>query len=507
MAYNRDEAFYTRATTVVGANFLVLFAGFNASQSLQTSIHGKILGNISLCVLYSSFTLFSLITPMMLRALEDKLAQKWQFIIGALPYIVMILSNNIKFGDSFRPTWILFVFLNACVGMGAPIVWTAQTDFIGRCAAKISESCGENLSLTSSRLNAQFFGFFQFSGMIGSLVSGLVLLLAGTEAVFVLFNILGVFMSLSIIGFFFLPTVSKSAVEEAHPVATVGETLSLAFVDNRTGLCVPITICNGMMLGFFNAEFTATFICPVASQKMVGFVLAMFFTSNGFMTLLWGHFLGRGSISRANALAIAAALQVILLCALLVIQTVGFNPTYVMGHQSWNKVPGMTIQVGQVALLFVGAFIYAAGDSVYESQVPAIFQTLYVNDAKSTAAYANYKMWQSLGFAMQFGIGSTVPQFAPKALALLLLHVVSLGMIFVLNKRHPFDTQNIGFAGVDRRNATSQDSHSLRMDVECDINRGTADTEAGATNRCGGMRSRASSVGSDYGTNVTRVAS
>eukprot|EP00397_Hematodinium_sp_SG-2012_P032148 GEMP01034200.1.p1 GENE.GEMP01034200.1~~GEMP01034200.1.p1 ORF type:complete len:480 (+),score=86.18 GEMP01034200.1:182-1621(+) len=479
MAYNRDEAFYTRATTVVGANFLVLFAGFNASQSLQTSIHGKILGNISLCVLYSSFTLFSLITPMMLRALEDKLAQKWQFIIGALPYIVMILSNNIKFGDSFRPTWILFVFLNACVGMGAPIVWTAQTDFIGRCAAKISESCGENLSLTSSRLNAQFFGFFQFSGMIGSLVSGLVLLLAGTEAVFVLFNILGVFMSLSIIGFFFLPTVSKSAVEEAHPVATVGETLSLAFVDNRTGLCVPITICNGMMLGFFNAEFTATFICPVASQKMVGFVLAMFFTSNGFMTLLWGHFLGRGSISRANALAIAAALQ----------------------------VPGMTIQVGQVALLFVGAFIYAAGDSVYESQVPAIFQTLYVNDAKSTAAYANYKMWQSLGFAMQFGIGSTVPQFAPKALALLLLHVVSLGMIFVLNKRHPFDTQNIGFAGVDRRNATSQDSHSLRMDVECDINRGTADTEAGATNRCGGMRSRASSVGSDYGTNVTRVAS
>ena len=55
---------------------------------------------------------------------------------------------------------------------------------------------------------------------------------------------------------------------------------------------------------------------------------------------------------------------------------------------------------------FGGVFLFAVGDAVWESQLPAYLQILFAHSDKDlNAAMANLKMWQSLGFAVQFALG------------------------------------------------------------------------------------------------------
>ena len=49
--------------------------------------------------------------------------------------------------------------------------------------------------------------------------------------------------------------------------------------------------------------------------------------------------------------------------------------------------------------------LLALGDSVWESQPPAILQSFYGLDRERNAAMANLKMWQSLGNCVQFVLG------------------------------------------------------------------------------------------------------
>jgi len=359
--------------------------------------------------------------------------------------MLMIFCNNVEFGSSFRPTWILFIFLNCCVGFGAPILWTAQSDYIGRCAVTLADQGDEGgVSLVTSRLSGNFFTYFQFSGSLGTLLSSLVLMFSkSNEGATLLFNILGALVLASLVGFACgLPRVAKKDGTESHPAATIRETLMLAFTDQRTGLAVPITLCNGMMLGFFFASYATEFICPVGSAAMVGFVLATFFAANALSTFTWGYLLGKGKISRTNAFKIATLTQMFLLAMMMIAKAVGFQATYYWAEstQLWVKINNQEINPAHMVFLFLGAIIFAFGDSVYESQVPAVFQTLYADDPKSTCAYANTKMWQSLGFALQFAINSFSDAFVPKVILLLVLLILSILFIIILNRRCPFDS-------------------------------------------------------------------
>ena len=53
--------------------------------------------------------------------------------------------------------------------------------------------------------------------------------------------------------------------------------------------------------------------------------------------------------------------------------------------------------------LMIGAALFAVGDATWESFPPGIIQVFYKeDDDKLKAASANWKLWQSMGFAIQF---------------------------------------------------------------------------------------------------------
>ena len=76
--------------------------------------------------------------------------------------------------------------------------------------------------------------------------------------------------------------------------------------------------------------------------------------------------------------------------------------------QSSTDVPP-TYKTLDLVLCIIAVVIIAAGDSVWESQPPAILQSYYGKDQDRNAAMANFKMWQSLGFCAQFVIGAFLP--------------------------------------------------------------------------------------------------
>ena len=58
-----------------------------------------------------------------------------------------------------------------------------------------------------------------------------------------------------------------------------------------------------------------------------------------------------------------------------------------------------------VAFMLVAAIIFQTGDAVWESQVPAVLQTIFDQaSGHQPAAMANLKLWQSLGIGVMFGL-------------------------------------------------------------------------------------------------------
>lgn len=434
-----------RAIFIMSLNFLALFSGFQGAQALQTSLLHQ-LGAAALSVLYACFTIFSLFAPQILSAVESRLAQKYQFIIGGFPYMVMILSNLLDFGTSFRASWVFYIFTSACVGLGAPILWTAQAEFAGRCALKASQETGETLSATSSRFNAMFFSYLQCAGVAGSILSSTVLLLGGDSGdggKSALFILLGLLVLGALVGFMMLPVIEKNTRDgvetDVQQFPDWKQTLAIGFTDSRTTLALTMTLANGLMLGLILSNYSSIFITPCAGIKLVGFVTAMFFASNAIATRIWGNLISSGRVKRMTALTVATFVKIIFVVILLIVYLTGFEPAYSIDPDTGKWIKINPVQSFRVFLLFCGACFFAIGDSVYESQIPTIFHTLYSGDPNATAAYATYKMWQSLGFCLMFALDSMTTNFIPKGIFALILLVFGWISMLQLNRKHVFE--------------------------------------------------------------------
>eukprot|EP00997_Jenningsia_sp_PLL12_P007846 NODE_4533_length_651_cov_68.061462_g3879_i0.p1 GENE.NODE_4533_length_651_cov_68.061462_g3879_i0~~NODE_4533_length_651_cov_68.061462_g3879_i0.p1 ORF type:complete len:193 (-),score=42.55 NODE_4533_length_651_cov_68.061462_g3879_i0:73-630(-) len=81
-------------------------------------------------------------------------------------------------------------------------------------------------------------------------------------------------------------------------------------------------------------------------------------------------------------------------------------------------------------LLFTCSVVLGIGDAVWFSQVPAILQCLFPDGNDLSAAMSNLKLWQSLGFAVQFLLGLLVQSFEVKTAVV--LSVLASAYLFVV---------------------------------------------------------------------------
>jgi len=398
------EPNYRLCVFTMSAGFFGIFMAFNAAQALATSTSGS-LGNICLATLYGTFAATCVVAP----KLVDYLGPRMSMIIGGLPYIGMIFSN-------LNPSYYVSIPMYFLVGLGAPLIWTGQGVYTARCAYHHAQSTGIDKQEATSMFNGIFFSSFQANGTMGLLLaSSILLFVKGSNSIEVLFYVLGF---IAVVGILILTTVKEvppaGAGAENQTVALT-DTLYLCVSDVRMAATIPIIIYNGASLGFMFGDFTAFAAGKALGTALTGFVIAAFFFVNAVATYLFALAASKPSIGRRGTFQMATLLHVVFFGLLLMYQ---IPENFKDGDKL--ETPGYEAYL----FIFLGAFLFGAGDAVFESQVPALLQSFFQEDSnKLGASMANLKMWQSIGFTIQFVLGFVLSSYFQIKVIILLVEL------------------------------------------------------------------------------------
>lgn len=77
---------------------------------------------------------------------------------------------------------LLSLFANFAVGLGAPLLWTGQGYYLAQCAIHEANSQESSISAVTAKLNGDFYTLFQANGVVGLLMSSLILSYAGAAS-------------------------------------------------------------------------------------------------------------------------------------------------------------------------------------------------------------------------------------------------------------------------------------------------------------------------------------
>eukprot|EP00808_Paulinella_micropora_P011028 g72020.t1 len=447
---------------IVSMGFFALFMAFNVSQAFATTALDGNLGTIALAVLYLCFTMNCLLADLYVRLLGAKRCM----VIGAIPYIGMILAN-------LYPRAEVVIAANALCGLSAALLWTGQGVYVARCAALAAAAADEPIDKWTSAFNALFFSLFQANGTVGLVLASTILLGASTgsgglgfaeEVMFAVMAGLGVLgVVVLAVGVpslqavyspvsshvsadtdqegtldlldgdtEFIPelphplappspppltsrprsvnsdgknsaltvsTGASAATYEGSTLESVAATLELALCDLRMQLMIPLIFFNGASLAFMFGEFPKLVAQPILGKAYIGFVIAAFYGSNALFTSCYGALLSRRCTTRSFLVALAACFITAFFALILFVEIPqNFNSDDVkLQNPTWRSL----------LIVFSLPVVFAAGDSVLESQVPAILQSYFSSSHKMlNASMGNLKLFQSLGSAYSFMIAA-----------------------------------------------------------------------------------------------------
>jgi len=218
------------------------------------------------------------------------------------------------------------------------------------------------------------------------------------------------------------------------------QTLLLAVTDPRMGLLLPNIVYNGMTLGFFFGDFGSFYTANGTSRNLlastnVGYVTASFYLVNAITSWFLGSI--AAVVGRRGTVYIAILSHGLFFALLLGLLSME-DPSE-GSWQAWAQAIGPAV-------------LFALGDAVWESQVPATLQSSHYlpRESDREAAMGNLKMWQSIGFAIQMGIGIGTTSLGSlglwiKILVLLGLHVLQSTCLVIADLRvQRFDEDHEG---------------------------------------------------------------
>eukprot|EP00026_Physarum_polycephalum_P007093 Phypoly_transcript_07147.p1 GENE.Phypoly_transcript_07147~~Phypoly_transcript_07147.p1 ORF type:complete len:410 (+),score=45.47 Phypoly_transcript_07147:79-1308(+) len=245
---------------ILGVSFCLLFIAYSAAQNLQTNLHGN-LGFQTLSTLYFVFTATNFISPYIVLLVGEKIS----LLVGAVCYCVFIAANM----HVVQP---ILLGASAIVGFGAAVLWTAQGSTVIRCAppAKLGA------------YNGLFFGIFQWAQVIGNLLAGI--LLAKGISEYLLFLILTIIGSTSLIGFLFLRRPKAPPASSGDSFSSrILQTFSVMFTKQMALLYLAM-IYSGISQTYMFGVFPGT-----RPKKQVGYIMTAFGVADVIGSLVAGY--------------------------------------------------------------------------------------------------------------------------------------------------------------------------------------------------------------------------
>lgn len=418
---------------MLSAGFFGIFLAFNTTQALQSTLNGSV-GTAATATLYAAFTLVCIPGP----KLVDYMGPKLSMVVGGSMYVCMIVANIaiLNLSDYVWAQYLVAIPFNLMVGVGAPLLWTGQAVYLNRVAeAKFHEQSQPTspggttlLEDTKGEFNGTFYSMFQANGVVGLVFAAALKSFASGPLVnTILFIVLSIAASVGVVVLWNLPSIEAQEevgkLEEEEGLTEKDEmsitaTINFLVKTPQMYCLVPIILFNGMSLGFMFSDYTKYVIGEGIGDKNIGFALAVFYGVNTIFTKLFGTKQVTDLFGRRGLYLVAFVLQVAFFGFLLFFhdKIIGLDDhnmsNFVETDSKWAVPEG---HAGVTAFSYVCVFglaaLFAIGDAVLESVVPVTLQNYFAGkDADVNASAANQKMWQALGFAIQFAIGALFPQ-------------------------------------------------------------------------------------------------
>uniref|UniRef100_A0A4W2HQL5 Protein unc-93 homolog A n=1 Tax=Bos indicus x Bos taurus TaxID=30522 RepID=A0A4W2HQL5_BOBOX len=349
---------------VLSFGFLLLFTAYGGLQSLQSSLYSEEgLGVAALSTLYGGMLLSSMFLP---PVLIGKLGCKWTLVLAMCCYVAFSLGN-------FYASWYTLIPASVLVGLGAAALWSAQGTYltiVGNMQARKTGQVGKDVV---SQYFGIFFLIFQSSGVWGNLISSLVFGQMPTQGCG--------FLAVLLMAVFLEP------VRDAQPEGEGGKqappfwsTLLSTFKllrDKRLRLLILLPMLSGFEQAFLSGDYTRSYTTCALGIQFVGYVMICFGAADALCSVLFGR-LARHT-GRTVLFALGAVTQLACIIALLL----------------WKPHPS------QLPVFFVFPSLWGMADAVWQTQNNALFGVLF--EKNKEAAFANYRLWEALGFVIAFG--------------------------------------------------------------------------------------------------------
>nr|XP_054110595.1 protein unc-93 homolog A isoform X2 [Callithrix jacchus]XP_054110596.1 protein unc-93 homolog A isoform X2 [Callithrix jacchus]XP_054110597.1 protein unc-93 homolog A isoform X2 [Callithrix jacchus] len=398
-----------RNVLVVSFGFLFLFTAYGGLQSLQSSLYSEEgLGVTALSTLYGGMLLSSMFLPPLLI---QRLGCKGTILLSMCGYVAFSVGN-------FFASWYTLIPTSILLGLGAAPLWSAQCTYLTIMGNTRAEKAGKRGQDGVTQCFGIFFLIFQSSGVWGNLISSLVLgqtpsqdftetlpeeqlsscgasdcLMATattnstqSPSQQLVYTLLGIYTGSGVLAVLMVAAFLEPARDVQHQRggekksppfwSTLLSTFRL-YRDKRLCLLILLPLYSGLQQGFLSGEYTRSYVTCALGIQFVGYVMICFSAADALCSVLCGkvsQYAGRVALY-----VLGAVTQLSCIIALLL----------------WRP------RADQLALFFVFSGLWGVADAVWQTQNNALYGVLF--ERSKEAAFANYRLWEALGFVTAFG--------------------------------------------------------------------------------------------------------
>ncbi|GFT79403.1 protein unc-93 homolog A [Nephila pilipes] len=439
---------------IVCLGYFFLFSSYQALANLQSTLNIEDdIGVISQSIIYAALIFSSLFLP---KLIIRKFGCKVTLVISTLTYVPFITANFFPSMATLAPTSVF-------IGLGAAPLWSAKCTYLNEISVLYADQSSDTADVVTSRFFGIFFMVFQNTQIWGNLVSYFVLKPSthapekGMDEDFLNFTsiatfttnnytgispnevvcgagfcsginenlkppsedkrymLIGIFLALTVlaaitVGLFLDPIKQKKEDDNESIISRVVATLKHLKKTEQL-LLVPITIYSGIQQAFILSDYSKAYIACAWGLYHVGLVFICFGIVNAIMSFFAGHLVKYVSRMALMFTGLAGNISV---CIVLFL---------------WEP------NSDQYVVFFVLAGMWGLCDAIWQTQLNSFYGSLF--RSQEEAAYANYRLWESLGFAMAFGY-STFLCIIPKIsilICFLIIGILGYVMVEIRNSR------------------------------------------------------------------------
>jgi len=181
----------------------------------------------------------------------------------------------------------------------------------------------------------------------------------------------------------------SAAAAPPPPFPSVGYMLRFLVREKKMAWMMPLIVQNGIGAGLFNGAFLGAVVAPSVGVGLVGVIGACFSFGSSIFTLLFSKHLQNPRIGRRWGFVAAYAFMLTFVLSVL-LWVVWFAPA------KGEAAEWPSTAVSMVFYVYC-ALLYAAADSIFQSQVPATLQTFFPTSPDASCAMAGIRLCSALG--------------------------------------------------------------------------------------------------------------